>query len=93
MQFYCSDGQDFENLLENLSEPVFDGKFELPAKISIEDRVYVAISQNHSKSAKHFRFKTRESWSLKMWVFRWFVQYCKNRNLLIIQHVLGDTRF
>ena len=33
-------------------------------KFSIKDRVYVAISQNHSKSAKRFRFKTRESWSL-----------------------------
>ena len=38
-------------------------------KFSIKDRVYVAISQNHSKSAKRFRFKTRESWSLKNVVF------------------------
>ena len=34
-------------------------------KFSINDRVYVGRSQNLSKSAKRFRFKTRESWSLK----------------------------
>ena len=38
-------------------------------KFNIKDRVYVAISQNHSKSAKSFRFKTRESRSLKNVVF------------------------
>ena len=66
-------------------------------KFSIKGRVYVAISQNHSKSAKDFRFKSRKSGSLKnvgFFVgFCWFVQYCKNRNLLITQHLLGDTRF
>ena len=49
-------------------------------KFSIKDGVYVAISQNHSKSAKRFRFKTRESWSLKNVVFLLVlystVQYC-----------------
>ena len=50
-------------------------------KFSIKDRVYVAISQNHSKSGKKIRFKTRESGSLKnvgilvdfyLFVFRFF---------------------
>ena len=34
-------------------------------KFSIKDRVYVAISQNHSKSGKFFQFKTQKSGSLK----------------------------
>ena len=38
-------------------------------KFSIEDRVYVAISQNHSKSAEKNRFETRKSGSLKNVVF------------------------
>ena len=34
-------------------------------KFSIKDRVYVAISQNHSKSGKKNRFETQKSGSLK----------------------------
>ena len=45
--------------------PFLIGNSSSRRKFSIKDRVYVAISQNHSKSAKRFRFKTRESWSLK----------------------------
>ena len=50
-------------------------------KFSIKDRVYVAISQNHSKSAKSFRFKTRESWSLK------------NVGILLVCTVLQKSKF
>ena len=45
-------------------------------KFSIKDRVKVAISQNHSKSGKKIRFKTRKSGSLEnvgilidFWIF------------------------